>query len=169
MKAHRNAWWRATPDRGDAVPRAADRPPRCIVLTDAARVLRRQLGPTAWTVLEELVLDAVEPARVDCHVRQIAAGVGISKDTAARALRRLIALGVITRRSGRDAATGCFGRSVYVLHLDVITGVGSATDRVAVDASERATAHPRARAPRRADTSDHGQTWLFDVPTEGIS
>lgn len=151
------------------MPRATDRPPRCIVLTDAARVLRRQLGPTAWTVLEELLLDAVEPRAIETHVRQIAAGVGISKDSAARALRRLIAHGLITRRSGRDAATGCFGRSVYVLHLESITGAVTLTDRVAIDNPERARAHPRARAHRRADSSDDGQASLFDVPTEGIS
>ena len=151
------------------VSRTTERPPRCIVLTDAARVLRRQLGPSAWTVLEELLLEAVEPRVVETHVRQIAAGVGISKDSAARALRRLIAHGVITRRIGRDAATGSFGHSVYVLHLEVIAGAVTVTDPLVADNPKRVRAHRSARAPRRADSSNDGQRSLFDVPTGSIS
>ena len=124
------------------MPAASDLPRfdgRQLVLTDAARGLRRQLGPTAWTVLEELLLDATggEAMVVETHVRRIAAGVGINKDSAARALRRLIVQGVVTRRSGRDPLSGCFGRSVYGLHLEGIGGVVLVAGRAVADVSTR--------------------------------
>lgn len=150
------------------MPAASDRPrfDGQLVLTDAARGLRRQLGPTAWTVLEELLLDATggEPMVVETHVRRIAEGVGISKDTVARALRRLIAQGVVTRSSGRDARSGCFGRSVYVLHLEGMGGVFLAAGRAVGDAGTRAK--PRRSGPRRARSIDGPQASLFDIPTE---
>lgn len=149
------------------MPAASDRPRfdgRQLVLTDAARGLRRRLGPTAWTVLEELLLDAAagKPMVVETHVRRIAEGVGISKDTAARALRRLIALGVVTRRSGRDRESGCFGRSVYLLHLEGISGVVAVTGYTAGDAGTRGK--PRRGEHRRAGSIDDRQASLFDIP-----
>jgi hypothetical protein len=86
--------------------------------------LRRQLEPTGWTVLEELVLRATE-ARVSCGVRAIAVALGLDKDTVARALRRLRAAGLVellgpgayrvrvdrchglTLHSAGDRASGC--------------------------------------------------------------
>ncbi len=152
------------------MPAARDQPRvdgRQLVLTDAARGLRRQLGPTAWTVLEELLLDATdgEPMVVETHVRRIADGVGISKDTAARALRRLIAHGVVTRRSARDLRSGCFGHSVYVLHLEGIGGVVLVAGRAAGDAGTRV--RPRRSGPRRPRSIDGPQASLFDAPTGG--
>ena len=133
-------------------------------LTTAARGLRRKLGPTAWTVLEELLLDATngEPMVVETHVRRIADGVGISKDSAARAVRRLIAHGVVSRSSGRDPGSGCFGRSAYALHLEGITGAVAVAGHAVGDADTRVTAHRTER--RRARVIDDGQTSLFDVP-----
>ena len=137
---------------------------RQLVLTDAARGFRRQLGPTAWTVLEELLLDATggEAMVVETHVRRIAAGVGINKDSAARALRRLIVQGVVTRRSGRDPLSGCFGRSVYGLHLEGIGGVVLVAGRAVADVSTRVK--PRRSGPRRAHSIDGPQASLFDIP-----
>ncbi|MGQ0432442.1 MAG: hypothetical protein ACT452_08560 [Microthrixaceae bacterium] len=154
------------------MPAASDRPRsdgRQLSLTDAARGLRRQLGPTAWTVLEELLLDATggEPMVVETHVRRIAEGVGISKDTAARAVRHLIAQGVVTRSSGRDPLRGCFGRSVYVLHLEGIGGVVLVAGRTVGEAGTRPK--PRRSAPRRAHSIAGPQASLFDVPTGSTS
>ncbi|MGQ0616144.1 MAG: hypothetical protein ACT4PW_04000 [Acidimicrobiia bacterium] len=145
------------------LPRSAD---RHLVLTDAARELRRQLGPTAWTVLEELFLDAAgdESLVVETHVRRIAEGVGISKDCAAHAVRRLIARGVVTRSSGRDPDSGCFGRSLYVLHADVISGVTAIARHGDHDAGARVKAP---RAERRARALDGRQASLFDAPAGG--
>ncbi len=149
------------------MPAASDRPRldgHQLVLTDAVRGLRRRLGPTAWTVLEELLLDAAhgESMVVETHVRRIAEGVGISKDTAALALRRLIAQRVVTRRSGRDPASGCFGRSVYVLHLERIGGVVLVAGHAVGDAGTRVK--PRRSGSRRAHSIDGPQGSLFDIP-----
>lgn len=149
------------------MPAASDRPRldgHQLVLTDAVRGLRRQLGPTAWTVLEELLLDAAdgESMVVETHVRRIAEGVGISKDTAARALRYLIAQGVVTRSLGRDPRSGCFGRSVYVLHLEGIGGGVLVAGRTVDDAGTQVK--PRRSGSRRAHSIDGPQGSLFDIP-----
>lgn len=150
------------------MPAASDRPRldgHQLVLTDAARGLRRRLGPTAWTVLEELLIDATvgESIVVETHVRRIAAELGISKDSAARALRRLIAQDLVTRRRGRDPGSGCFGRSVYVLHLEGIGGVVLVAGRAVGDAGTRG--EPRRSRPRPARPIDAPQASLFDIPT----
>jgi DNA-binding MarR family transcriptional regulator len=134
---------------------------RSLVLTDAAGELRRQLGPTAWTVLEELLLEADGSMHVETHVRRIAEGVGISKDCAARAVRRLIAQGVVTRRGRRDPDSGCFGRSVYVLRADAISGV------LSYGAHETSTRVQAPRRERRPRALEDRQASLFDAPATG--
>jgi DNA-binding transcriptional ArsR family regulator len=89
-----------------------------VELTPASRDVRRRVGPMAWAVLEDLVLDA----RVDEHgvvvagssARQVAANLGVEPGTAARALRRLRDEGfvVLVREAGSD---GRFGLSAYQL------------------------------------------------------
>jgi DNA-binding MarR family transcriptional regulator len=86
--------------------------------------LRRATGPTAWFVLSDLVsrVDRRDihqgRAAVSTNVRTIAAATGISKDTVARALQRLIALGVVERVEDRDGRSGRFASSVYVIAID---------------------------------------------------
>lgn len=81
--------------------------------------LRRATGPAAWFVLSEL-LSRVDPrdvqdgqVAISANVRSIATATGISKDTVARAVRRLIALGIVERIDERDRGSGRFGSSVY--------------------------------------------------------
>lgn len=156
----------ASPGVGTSSP---PRPTRSIVVSQTARKLRRQLGPTAWTVLEELLLDVVgdNAMVVETHVRRIAESVGISKDSAARAVRRLIAHGVVTRHDGRDTASGCFCRAVYELHPDAIAesivpaGHGDSTVSQRVSAGRRTAA---SRAPERNER----QGSLFDSPNEAL-
>ena len=61
-----------------------------------AAELRRVLGPTAWTVLEELAVQAQrDGSRLvvrSTNVRDIAGCLALNKDTVARALARLIAV-----------------------------------------------------------------------------
>jgi hypothetical protein len=85
------------------------------------RALRRSLGPTAWAVLADLRLDATADDAgtqvVRTSARRVAAHLGIGKDTAARALVRLSALGLLHRRpQGADHA-GRFTRGIYELRL----------------------------------------------------
>ena len=82
---------------------------------------RRELGPLAWFVLEELALRADPESEAGvvsapAGVRDLAAALGISKDTAARGVAGLIDKGVVRREIERDRA-GRFGSSRYVLEL----------------------------------------------------
>jgi hypothetical protein len=67
-------------------------PDRALVVMPAADSWRRALVPSAWLVLEELAVGASQDGELSTNVRQLGAGLGLSKDTAARALRRLIAV-----------------------------------------------------------------------------
>lgn len=128
-------------------------------------MLRRQLGPTAWTVLEELLLEAPddESMLVETHVRRIADGVGISKDSAARAVRRLIAHGVVTRHDGRDPGSGYFGRGVYELQQPAIAEALVLVGHGGNSAPERVSAGRRRPSTRAAQVDDR-QASLFDTP-----
>jgi len=86
---------------------------------DAAPI-RRDLGPLAWIVLEELVLCADEgedgELRSTLGVRELASALRISKDTAARAVGRLVEARLVRRITSRSAA-GRFASCHYVLRL----------------------------------------------------
>jgi DNA-binding transcriptional ArsR family regulator len=93
--------------------------------------LRRSLTPTAWVVLEELVLrstTAGEHRGARASVRSLAASLGLTKDTVASAIRRLRSAGVVSAAQQRTIA-GVFDTGVYVITIpaDVI-----AVKRIAV-------------------------------------
>ncbi len=85
------------------------------------RLLRRSLGPTAWAVLADVAMDAQPDGDgvevVATSARLVAAHLGIAKDTAARALRRLSAAGILCRRPQGTSAAGRFSAGTYELHL----------------------------------------------------
>jgi DNA-binding transcriptional ArsR family regulator len=91
-----------------------------------SRQARQRLGTTAWAVLEDVALDAHidDRARLVAvtNVRRIALQLGISKDTAARALLRLAEAGLVERQSRRDES-GTFSASVYVVCLEHCSGL----------------------------------------------
>jgi predicted transcriptional regulator len=99
------------------VPGPAGEP--SLVIAASARSLRCTLGLTAWAALEELLLDAAPHApgnlSTQASARVLAARLGVSKDTAAAALRRLASVGLVRREDHRDATRGVFARSVYVI------------------------------------------------------
>lgn len=95
------------------------------VLPGAAH-LRRAVGPTAWVVLETLLHDA-EPTGSHEYVahrsiRDLAAEIGLAKDTVARAMRSLRGVGLISHAQCRTGA-GTFDPGRYEISLpnDVIT------------------------------------------------
>ena len=65
---------------------------RSVAIDAASNRVRRTLGPTSWMVLEELLRRSSGESN-ECvarvSVRALAASLGLAKDTAARAIRRL--------------------------------------------------------------------------------
>jgi DNA-binding transcriptional ArsR family regulator len=97
-----------------------------LLVTPESRQARRRLGTTAWAVLEDVALDAYRDDHgrllAVTNVRRIACHLGISKDTAARALVRLADAGLVERQRLRND-TGAFTASVYVVHLVESSGL----------------------------------------------
>jgi len=93
---------------------------RDLVVTEDGRRIRSKVGPVAWVVLEELVTcgeDRPRSVEASTTVRELGDAVGLSKDTVASGLRRLMGEGLVTREDQRDRASGCFGNSVYRVAL----------------------------------------------------
>jgi hypothetical protein len=107
-----------------------------LIVGPGALELIRQVGPTAWAVLELAV--ARGDGRVSAvSARRVAAELGVAKDTAARALRALTGAGLLDpmprRRSG-----GRFEPGGYRLHVPV--------DVLAPDADRAETTPRRTRS-----------------------
>ncbi len=91
---------------------------RLIIDPEIAGPMRTRVGATAWCVLESLAA-AAPPGReiveMDCTSRRLGARLGLSKDSAARALRRLTEAGIVERTDYRDPRSGRFDPSIYVI------------------------------------------------------
>jgi len=101
----------------DAEPDASS-PIDAIIVTAASRAAKRQVGPTAWAVLEDIVLDACRTAgrwEATTSVGLVARHLGLTPGTVARALARLCSDGIVHREDRRVDRTGRFGASVYVI------------------------------------------------------
>jgi len=106
---------RAIPDE----PHVATDPDGTVLFVDArSAAWRRRLGPLGWAALEHLAL----ASRLDDQgwaapigVRAVATSIGVTKDTAARAITILAAAGLVTRESVTTPGGG--RRSGYRLHL----------------------------------------------------
>lgn len=137
-------------------------------MTDSdRRALRRRLGPVAWCVLEDLIddarVDALGRTVVSSSVRRLAENLGVSKDTTARALRRLTAGDLIAALPARRGEGGRFGGGAYL-----IRSVPSRDDARSDcrEAPARVTT-ARARRPRVRSTETSQQS-LFDAfPDDG--
>ena len=89
-----------------------------LTVTAQSRLWRRRLGPLAWAALEDLALAANHPERgsvTPVGVRDIASRVGVTKDTAARAVTALRAAGLVVLQ--RVPAPDGRWRSGYRLQL----------------------------------------------------
>ena len=139
-----------------------------VVVTAASRSLRRELGPVALAVLVELVTEAREEhgaLLVPASARSIGAAVGIAKDTAAAALRRLVAAGVVVR-TGPSRDRGRFGaaalRIVLPDGMKAVCAGGAPAVPIAPLPVERDTAAPAgvaSREPARSTVIDHSSRW----------
>jgi DNA-binding MarR family transcriptional regulator len=79
---------------------------------------QRRLGPLAWMALQHLALSSHRSEAgwaAAVGVRDIAAGIAVTKDTAARAVSALISAGLLTR--ARVEALGGHRRSGYLVQL----------------------------------------------------
>jgi hypothetical protein len=93
-------------------------PPQALVIAADSLPWPRRVGPLAWTALQHLALSSHrtdEGWAVAVGVRDIAAGLGVTKDTAARAISVLLDSGLVSR--GRVEVPGGQPRSGYLLHL----------------------------------------------------
>jgi DNA-binding transcriptional MocR family regulator len=104
-----------------------------------AAATRRSLGPVAWCVLECLLERSDDGRASAASVRSIAADLGVAKNTAQRAIARLVRAGVAEPVQERDTR-GRFRPGHYRLHV---------TDLL-VPAPTPTPPRPRPRAARRA-------------------
>ena len=108
----------------------------------AASELRRALGPTSWMVLEELLLRSTGPADAcvaRVSVRALAASLGLAKDTAGRAIRRLRDTGLVAIAQQRTES-GVFDTGTYLIAVP---------DCITLTAPARSCRPPRARVDHR--------------------
>jgi hypothetical protein len=92
--------------------------PRPLTLGPASRTWRRRLGPLGWVVLEELAHQAQNTEQgwvAPVGVRDIGAAIGVTKDTAARAIAALRTARLVNPL--RVTASNGRSRSGYLLNL----------------------------------------------------
>jgi len=128
-----------------SAPPTPDR--RCITLGDAAPMLRRNVGPLAWSVLEVLAEHGCANRGFTVSrrsVRDLARELGLANDTVARALRRLASASLVVHEADRESS-GRFGAGRYVLTVpsDVfVDGVASGSRSVPATGSRRRGRRP---------------------------
>jgi len=125
--------------------------------------MRRQLGPAAWAALEDVLSDVTidESGRLTARTsaRRVAVGLGVSKDTAARALARLVDAGLLVRHEGARADDGTFTPGHYEALVDRLDGVAIEPDAI----RRRPRSGPRAPSRSSDGQTPHQQPALFDV------
>jgi len=97
-------------------------PERRQVLIDlnTAAVVRAEVGPIGWLVLEAIAAHA-PPGRnvveVRCSSRSLAGIIGASRDSVARAFRTLTDEGIVERVDHREERSGRFSSTTYLIDL----------------------------------------------------
>jgi DNA-binding MarR family transcriptional regulator len=102
-----------------------------------AAATRRDLGPVAWCVLECLLERSDDGLTSTASVRAIAADLGVAKNTAHRAIARLVRAGVADPVQERDPR-GRFRPGRYRLNLTDLSVAPTLTPR-----SPRPRSRPR--------------------------
>ena len=153
-----------TPDRhtggadGSATA-AGSAPAGDLIVKARSSVWRRQLGPPAWAALEDLALAAHHTEHgwvAPVGVRDIASRVGVTKDTAARAVAVLGAAGlvVLQRVPARDGQW----RSGYRLQLPdglELRARPNHPDTAPPNANDSCPDRQDSRRPTSRDSRDH--------------
>lgn len=136
-----------------------------VVVTADARELRRAVGVTAWCVLEELVLGAeldADRVVVSTNVRRLAVAVGVSKDTAARAVARLMRAGVVERVTKARGKRGTFPTAVYAVDVARVPGLMTNPRTPTTTSKPQPPSTPRTHSTPRFTNP---QPSLFELPT----
>jgi hypothetical protein len=127
-----------------------------LVVSAASGELRRSVGPVGWSALELLALaaqlDAAGKLVVTVGVRDLAAGLGVGRDAAAKALSRLRELRLVSATQQR-AGGGRFDGTRLTIVLPVVAGAPAS----------RPSSSPR--SPRPPTTRALTSLSLFDEPT----
>ena len=120
-----------------------------LVLGEGAAAARRQLGPTSWAALEVLVALSDDGAcRVVATVRDVAEALGLSKNAAHRAIRRLVDAGLVAPTQER-AADGRFLAGAYRLDVEPYV-LHRMTDEPRPSNEDTTSTRRRAHARRRS-------------------
>lgn len=118
-----------------------------VIDLDTAAIVRAQVGPIGWLVLESIAAHAT-PGRsvveVRCISRSLALIVGVSKDSVARAFRCLIDAGIVERVDHREERSGRFSSTTYRVDL---ASVGLTVVTVSQNIAPVATASDLPRSP----------------------
>ncbi len=117
-----------------------------------AATVHAQLGPTGWLVLEAIASHASGDGpmvEVACSTRSLAEAIGVSKDSVARALRSLTAVGIVERVDHRDDRSGRFSSTSYLVNL-------AAAGITVLAVSDTTASAPTARASSRDRPTPHG-------------
>ena len=130
-------------------------PDRQLVVTARGASHRRSLAPSAWVVLEELALGADTLGVATTNSRRLAGDLGLAKDTTSRAMKRLIAAGLVERIERRDDSTGRFGAIAYRVDLTAAGLLVQPADGTSAeaDAPPAISSEPPRPAARRRLTS----------------
>ncbi len=129
-----------------------------LVVGDGAATIRREVGATSWAALEELAArdsDSSLDGLVSASVRDIADALGVSKNAAHRAIRRLVDAGLVAPIQQRST-DGRFLAGTY--RLPVPTGV---LHPVCDEPYGIARAIRRTSTTRRHHTGDSAQPSLL--------
>ncbi len=153
-----------TPDRHTGGPdgsatAAGSAPAGDLIVKAQSSVWRRRLGPLAWAALEDLALAAHHTEQgwvAPVGVRDIASRVGVTKDTAARAVAVLGAAGLVVLQ--RVPAPDGQWRSGYRLQLPdgvELRARPNHPDTALPNANDSCPDRQDSRRPTSKDSRDH--------------
>jgi len=137
---------------------------RPIVVPPSAAPLRREVGAQAWAALELFVAAADEtaPATVVMSVRALALELGVSKNTAGRAVARLAAAGLIAALQDRGS-NGRFDTGRYELRIRPHVIAFDLSERVEHAAPGETSPSPTRGVPTRRRGQQTAQLSLLDA------
>jgi hypothetical protein len=113
-----------------------------VIDVDVALKARGEVGPVGWVVLEAVASLAPTDAgmvEVECSARSLAGLVCGSRDTVARSIASMIALGIVERADHRDELSGRFSKTTYRVDLSTV-GIGVVMPKSAVSGSSTSAA-----------------------------